>query len=401
MKRARPLLAALAVLALAACQAPVASVPPAVTSEAPAPAPTRPLGPTTDTPATPVPAPTAPAGPTAAPPEPGPSAPAAPTGPQPTAPPFGRTLALEEPRQEGEDIRRVQQRLAELGYGQVGPADGIFGPATEAAVRAFQRQEGLAVDGVVGPQTWPRLFGATAARAIHPIVIVGPNWLLGASGAAGWLTGPDAAGRLVGGERYQVAGAAPATGAEPQPIDVICPDTFTVALSPAPSERQAVAVAGGWELTPRQPADEPPAAYEPAVAALLRANGIAQPEVRITSVERVDLDDDGVSEIIISASRDRDNVLTPAVDAGDYSLVVVQRDLGDRVATIEVVGSYYPVAEEFIAPLEHRLLGVHDLNGDGSLELIVFSQYYEGASAAAYSVSDTLAEEVLVTGCGV
>jgi peptidoglycan hydrolase-like protein with peptidoglycan-binding domain len=36
--------------------------------------------------------------------------------------------------------------------------DGIFGPKTEAAVRAFQQNENLAVDGIVGTQTWTALL---------------------------------------------------------------------------------------------------------------------------------------------------------------------------------------------------------------------------------------------------
>ena len=41
--------------------------------------------------------------------------------------------------------------------GQSVAVDGIFGPRTDAAVRAFQQQKGLAVDGIVGPATWGAL----------------------------------------------------------------------------------------------------------------------------------------------------------------------------------------------------------------------------------------------------
>lgn len=37
-------------------------------------------------------------------------------------------------------------------------ADGIFGPITEQAVRRFQGNQGIVVDGIVGPVTWTRLF---------------------------------------------------------------------------------------------------------------------------------------------------------------------------------------------------------------------------------------------------
>jgi peptidoglycan hydrolase-like protein with peptidoglycan-binding domain len=36
--------------------------------------------------------------------------------------------------------------------------DGIFGPKTEAAVRGFQQNDNLSVDGIVGRQTWTALL---------------------------------------------------------------------------------------------------------------------------------------------------------------------------------------------------------------------------------------------------
>ena len=58
--------------------------------------------------------------------------------------------------QRGFPVRPLQQLLRAHGYTLA--VDGIFGPNTEAAVKAFQDARNLQVDGIVGPQTWPKLI---------------------------------------------------------------------------------------------------------------------------------------------------------------------------------------------------------------------------------------------------
>jgi N-acetylmuramoyl-L-alanine amidase len=52
----------------------------------------------------------------------------------------------------GDDVREAQELLNLLGF-NAGPQDGIFGPLAQAAVEEFQRNVGVDVDGVVGPDT--------------------------------------------------------------------------------------------------------------------------------------------------------------------------------------------------------------------------------------------------------
>lgn len=56
----------------------------------------------------------------------------------------------------GSQVRRLQQELTQSGV-YTGPVNGRFGPLTQRAVRRFQRENGLRVDGIVGRQTWSAL----------------------------------------------------------------------------------------------------------------------------------------------------------------------------------------------------------------------------------------------------
>ena len=59
----------------------------------------------------------------------------------------------------GEPVNAAQELLAHLSDGLA--ADGIFGPETEQATRAFQEGVGLAVDGIIGPSTWRALLASS------------------------------------------------------------------------------------------------------------------------------------------------------------------------------------------------------------------------------------------------
>ena len=61
--------------------------------------------------------------------------------------------------QQSDDVRKLQERLINLGYNCGGfGTDGIFGNGTYDSVIAFQKANGLSPDGIVGPLTWEKLF---------------------------------------------------------------------------------------------------------------------------------------------------------------------------------------------------------------------------------------------------
>jgi putative chitinase len=59
---------------------------------------------------------------------------------------------------KGDDVKKLQEKLGV-------EAIGTFGPKTEAAVKAWQKANGLKDDGVVGDATWAKLFGESAPVA--------------------------------------------------------------------------------------------------------------------------------------------------------------------------------------------------------------------------------------------
>ncbi len=67
----------------------------------------------------------------------------------------------------GAKVKQMQERLKELGYFTRNTTTGFY-KTTQASVQAFQKQNGLKPDGVVGEETWNALYAPDAARPHDP-----------------------------------------------------------------------------------------------------------------------------------------------------------------------------------------------------------------------------------------
>ncbi len=96
--------------------------------------------------------------------------------------PFVQTAVLRQGASGGE-VKEVQRRLKEWGY-YSGAVDGIYGPATVKAVKAFQRKNGLTADGIAGRSTYVALGMNDSVKALD-------NEKGGGSGASSNYTSSD------------------------------------------------------------------------------------------------------------------------------------------------------------------------------------------------------------------
>jgi hypothetical protein len=92
--------------------------------------------------------------------------------------------------------------------------------------------------------------------------------------------------------------------------------------------------------------------------------------------------------------------------AGSYSMVLLRRVVAGKVETQLVQGEFYPKAYvstdgSFNAPNAYKLIAVLDLDGDGKMEVVASSNYYEGAETTIYRCNPKKIESLLSVACGV
>ena len=260
------------------------------------------------------------------------------------------------------------------------------------------------------------ICAAAPAAELYPIVEVQSGYLFGATANGKWMKAEEAAKALNDETTYRIYGLTQsfdeAKGGKPKPSEEdVCSDVLTVSLSPEP-DKGVIALAAPWNALPRKPhlLDKTQVVYVDAVRDFLKTKGIDKPKAKIENITRVDLDGDGEEEVLISAtnyfSEDRVPMRSPAAS---YSMVLLRRVVAGKVETQLIVGEFYPKAypkaaqEEgrFNAPNAYKVIAVLDLDGDGKMEVVVASNYYEGAATTIYRCDPKKVEALLSVSCGV
>jgi hypothetical protein len=202
-----------------------------------------------------------------------------------------------------------------------------------------------------------------------------------------------------------------AKAGKPKQEEAQCEETLTVSLSPQP-EKGVIAIAAPWDALPRKPKviDTTQKVYIEAARDFLKTKGIEQPEVKIDKILRVDLDGDGEEEVLISATNyfRKDDSVPMRSPAAGYSMALLRRVISGKVETQLIAGEFYPKAypkaaqEEgrFDAPNAYKVIAALDVDGDGKMEVVIHSQYYEGEQTTIYRCDPKKVEALLSVSCG-
>jgi hypothetical protein len=267
------------------------------------------------------------------------------------------------------------------------------------------------------PETTTTSLETTTSTAValegnwaeEPLVVASFG-ALGWWDGAGWVQVDEGTSLPVaGGEDYQIAvlgvEAITTGGGEELLCDplnnpgVVLADDEMLGDWPGP---YGVAISADWVLVPHFVAETTDDGTYAAVASgLLAERGLTVPNPIIKQVIRVDLEGDGVNEVLVVAEDVADSLLA---EEGDYSIAFLQKVVQGDVATSVIGESVVVELEEGETPfvLSFTVAAIADMNDDSMMEIILDSAYYEGVGVEVWEyVNDDIGPLAQISaGCG-
>ena len=238
-----------------------------------------------------------------------------------------------------------------------------------------------------------------------PIIDVQYGYLIGAIESGRWIEPTDATNSVKAGTKLTVYGVLGSVAT----VDVLkldtrnepCPDRPVVKLRPAKLTKGALAFAASWNASPRHPKSVGAKQHNDVVRQFLRERGLRNPIVHISQIVSMDLDGDGQDEFVIAATHYKNGDQIPdESSANTYSFVMIERVVDGKTKTELVDGEFYPEAKADSAPNRFEIAALLDLNGDGKIDIVLRSAYYEGDEISVYEYQPMGVKKVLSVGCG-
>ena len=237
--------------------------------------------------------------------------------------------------------------------------------------------------------------------ALHPIIFDG--YLLGGFVGGDFLAPYYLDQKLRGGELYKLytndAYIGHGVGYVKPYVDGDGPYTEIAEIFTEVTEDNYVAISCDWDCLPRKAVRQSPDDDElkGVVRDVLAEFGLSNPVVNIVQNYKIDLDGDGIDEVIIYAEyapeADYSDVgLTPQFPVdydrihtqdGCYALLFVRKVVDGKAENFILRGKVHTMTDDSTDASDHAriiygICGFFDFNGDGDMEILTFWQYYEG-----------------------
>lgn len=242
-----------------------------------------------------------------------------------------------------------------------------------------------------------------AADDVRPVVDLHVHCLLGGFSGGKWMTEDEAAAKIAGGEQYRILRAkgleGQATGGKASGEAGACEGTKDVALTPAPDKlTPGIAVSGTWNPQPRAAHDLMAAKrrYATLLQPSLSAKGVRTP-AEVRQLYRADLEGDGKDEVIAVVANFSYADTEAKMPSRPYSGVALRRVKGTGVETL-LLEFDNKQREGGVSEFSGVLLA--DVNGDGSLEVVIHGRYLQGKFTTVYSLQGGKLRKVLSCSCG-